>query len=280
METKIKNNINVVETFAEDMTKAIGENKDGIIKKIIHEQAEHEMEQKNLSPESGRNKTFMFFGLTLIILAVGVMMLLLIFKKEIFTTPVVIEFSPIIFTDQNKSLIVDDLPKDKIAQSVLNEVKNVKLKSDAIESVSLALGGQIIGFHKFSTLIEANIPVNFFNSVSNNFLLGIWQNNLFLLLKTKSFADVFPVLHLWENKILSDLGGFFNFQLTLENNYLLTKDFEDGIVANKNARILKDKDGQVILMYVFVDDDYMLVSNKEEVNKEIITRLVSSKIKK
>ena len=56
----------VVETYAEDMAKIIEDDKTGLIKKIIHEEEEHEKINQNLSPESKRNKIFMFVGLLLI----------------------------------------------------------------------------------------------------------------------------------------------------------------------------------------------------------------------
>ena len=48
VEDKTQKKIGVVQTYAEDMTKVIEKNEGGIIKKIIHEQEEHEAIKKNI----------------------------------------------------------------------------------------------------------------------------------------------------------------------------------------------------------------------------------------
>ena len=94
-----------------------------------------------------------------------------------------------------------------------------------------------------------------------------------------SFGSVFPVMLGWENKMLYDLSGFFGVSISSDTNYLFTKDWEDGVVANKNARILRDKDGKIVLMYVYADDNSIIITNSEDAVNEIVLRLASSKIK-
>jgi len=77
-----------------------------------------------------------------------------------------------------------------------------------------------------------------------------------------------------------DLHGFFGIGITSETNYLLTKNFEDGIVENKNARILYDNEGKIILMYVFADDTSVVITDTQETVHEIMLRLASGQIKK
>ena len=101
----------------------------------------------------------------------------------------------------------------------------------------------------------------------------------FILLKVRETADIFGALRAWEDKILFNLSGFFGINLSSETNYLFTKDFEDGIVNNKNARILYDKDGKIILMYIFADDNSVIITNTENAAREIMLRLTSSKKK-
>jgi len=102
----------------------------------------------------------------------------------------------------------------------------------------------------------------------------------FILIKTRSFSDVFPIFRAWENKIFTDLHGFFGIDITRETNYLLTKDWQDGIIQNKNARILYDKDGRIIFMYVFIDENNVLITNTEKTTEEIILRIAGSKVRK
>ncbi len=106
------------------------------------------------------------------------------------------------------------------------------------------------------------------------------RKDLFMLLRVRSFQDVFPTMKSWENKMFLDLHSFFGVDISVDTNYLLTRDFEDGIVQNKNARILYDKDFNIVLMYVYVDDNSLVITNTEDTVREIIKRLAASKVKK
>lgn len=106
------------------------------------------------------------------------------------------------------------------------------------------------------------------------------RKDLFMLLRVRSFQDVFPTMKSWENKMFLDLHSFFGVDISVDTNYLLTKDFEDGIVQNKNARILYDKEFNIVLMYVYVDDNSVIITNTEDAVREIIKRLAASKVRK
>ncbi|MEJ0001673.1 MAG: hypothetical protein WDN09_00565 [bacterium] len=66
-----------------------------------------------------------------------------------------------------------------------------------------------------------------------------------MLLNERSFADVFDGMRAWEPKMFSDVHGFLGIGVTDANSYLLTKPFEDGVVQNRNARVLYDNAGNV-----------------------------------
>jgi hypothetical protein len=76
-----------------------------------------------------------------------------------------------------------------------------------------------------------------------------------------------------------DLHGFFGVDLLPETKYLLTKNFENGIIENKNARILYDTDKNIVMAYVFADDNSIVITNSENAVREIILRLGASEVK-
>ena len=272
-----------VKTYAEDMAKVIESGEGGIIKKIIHEQEEQEAEKKNLSPESKKNKLFMLVSVALVVLAFLTIISIIVFRQKIFTVSVAPQFTPIIFTDQNKFLEIGGLNRDKIIQTVLNEMNTAKIKVGGIEGIYLANDKNPVLLREFVKLIGGSFVPGQTIFVSDNYLLGVVNNkakDLFILLKVRSFADIFQSIRAWENKMFYDLHGFFDIGITSETNYLLTKNFEDGIVENKNARILYDKDNKIVLMYVFADENSVIITNTSEAVREIMLRLASSQIKK
>ena len=77
-----------------------------------------------------------------------------------------------------------------------------------------------------------------------------------------------------------DLHGFFGVEITPETKYLLSKEFENGIIENKNARILYDQDGKIVMMYILANNTSVVFSNTENATHEIVLRLASSEVEK
>jgi len=276
----------IVETYAEDMAKVIENDTEGLVKKIIHGEEKHEAEKENQSPESKKNKLFMFVSFLLIFLALAILSFFL-FRKTPNTVPVESQFVPIVFNDQMVNVEVLDFSKDQIIQAVLDQINATRTTSGELEGIYPTENKQIIGLRKFFALIKSNfVPGDNPTFVNDNFLMGIVNGEMnsvgvtdkgfFILLKVRSAADIFDALRAWEPKMLSDLHGLLGINLGSNTNYLFSKDFEDGIVENKNARILYDKDSKIVLMYVFADDNSVIITDSQNAVHEIILRLASA----
>jgi hypothetical protein len=273
-----------VETYAEDMAKVMESETGGLVKKIIQGEEENEAEKKNLSPESRKNKIFMFFGVLLIFFAL-VVIFFFVFKNQNNTVPIQKQFVSLIFNNQSISLEISGLKKDEIVQAIFNEVSKTKVKAGGVEGIYLTENKQIIGLRRFITLINGHfVPSDNTLFVSDNFLLGVVKNQadvntsgtgFFLLLKVRSATDIFDSLRAWEPNLLNDLHGFLGINLSNDTNYLFTKNFTDGIIENKNARILYDKNGNMVLMYIYADDNSVIITDSQNAAHEIMLRLAS-----
>lgn len=279
-----------VETYAEDMARVLEDDKEGLVKKIIHGEEEHEQEKKNLSPESKKNRLFMLVGFVLIFLALIILSYLLFKKEDINTIAVQKQFTPLIFNDKSEFIEVYGFNKDQVIETILRQINNTEVKIGGIKGIYLTENKQIIGLRRLISVIKGNfVPGEDKLFVSDDFLIGSMLTGLksttpsagdfFILLKTRSTADIFGPLRAWEGKMLTDLHKFVGVDLSAETNYLFTKDFEDGIIENKNARILHDKDGGIVLMYIFADDNSVIITNSQPTVHEIILRLASAEKK-
>src|SRR3989339_920715 len=238
------------ETYAGDMAEVIENDREGLVKKIIHGEERHEEEKKNLSPESKKNKLLMFLSAFFMFLALVILFFFFfIFKKEANTIPTEKQFTPIIFNDQSTFLEIFGLKREEIIQTVLNQVNATKVRVGGVEGIYLTENKQVIGLRRFISLIKSNfVPNDNLFFVNDNFLLGTVLTGLkstspnagdfFILLNVRGVADIFDSLRIWEGKMFSDLYKFFGLSLSKETNYLLIKEFQDGMVENKNARIL------------------------------------------
>ena len=268
-----------VHTYTEDMAEAIEGGEGGIIKKIIHQEEEHQAENKNLSPQSKKNQLFMFFSVLLILFASIILITFLFFRKNSSTVPIAPQFVPIIFTDQSFLQEVAGLDKDQLITSIINKAHTIKVKTGSLEGIYLTENKAIVGLREFTKLIKGNLLPSIF--VEDNFLIGTVQGqDLFILLKMRSLSDIFEGMHTWEKKMLFDLHGLFGVNISPETNYLFTKDFEDGIIQNQNARILYDQNGKIALMYVFADDTSVIIAKTEDAVREVMIRLAGSRVKK
>ena len=280
-----------VETYAEDMAKVIETNENGIAGKIIEEEENKNLEKKQMTLGGSANKIFLSVGIVLVILAVGAIFLVYFLRKDIFTVPVASQFVPIVFTDKSEFKEVAGLKKDEVVQTIVNEANTAEFKEGGIEGIYLSVNKQVLGFRKFLDLIEANLDQTKIEFINDNFLIGAVDKtkinspgttgrDLFILLKMRSIADVFDPMRGWESKIFSDLHSFFGVDLNARTKYLLEKNFEDGVIQNKNARILRDNEGNIIMMYVYTEEDSLIITNSESVVREVMLRLASSQIKK
>ena len=287
MEKEEKKQHKIAQTYAEDMAKVLEGEQGGLIKKIINGEEEHEMEKRNLSSESIKNKFFMITGGVLLFSTLAVLFFFF-FNKDISTVDIEKQFTPLIFIDQNKFLEVKGFDKKAVVQSILNELHNTEIKNGGIKGIYLTENRKIIGWNQFLLLTQSSFKSGIF--VDDNFLFGMVNNiessisqkgrDFFILLKVRSSVDVFDSLRAWEDKMFFDLYGFFGMDITSLTKYLLTADLEDGIVENKNARILYDQDRQIVLMYIFADDNSVIITNTTLAAREIMLRLASGQVKK
>jgi hypothetical protein len=272
----------VIETYAEDMARVIGDDEGGLVKKIIHEQEMKELEKKNVSPVSQKNKVYIFLSALFLTGAFLTFVFLFLQDKR---SSVVVEpqFEPIIFNDRNVFLEVIDLPKEKIIESVLTEVNNTPVKPGGVEGIYIIKNKQIIGLRDFMALIKSNLVLPDPTFVSDNFMTGVVNGktkDFFILIKMRAFQDIFENMRNWENKMFYDLYSFFDIPVNVATKYLITKDFENGVIENKNARILYDKDGKIVFMYVYANDNSLIITNTVDSVRELISRLSGSQIKK
>ena len=285
-----KNNIDnrIIETYAEDMAKVIEDEGGALVKKIIHGEEKHEKEKENLSPESKRNKLFMLVGILLIVFSQGALFYFFLVMERNRPVNVALQFSPIIFHDQSVFIEIPGLNKDEIKQVVLNHVDATEVKSGGVEGIYLTENKKVIGLRRFVAKIESNfVPGDNTLLVRDDFLMGVVNSptdstppagkGFFILLKVLSIPDIFDALRAWEGKMLSDLHKFIGIEISKETNYLFTKNFENSIVENKNTRILYDQDGKLVLMYIFADDNSIIITDSQSAAHEILLRLASER---
>ena len=284
MEQNNKEKPKFIETYAEDMAKIIEDDESGgMIKKIINEEEKHEKEKINQSSYSKRNKIFMFISLLFMMFS-SVVLLYFIFKKDVVVSiPISQQFIPLIFSEKNALIEVANLKKDQIIEKIRSEIEGTLVKNGGVEGVYLTYNNIRVGLRQFIGILNSNFVPGKIDFVSDNFLMGvvnIEMKDFFIIIKTRSTYDIFDAMRAWENKMFSDLRGFFGVNITNDTKYLLNASFMDGIVENKNARMLYDGNSQLVMMYIFADDNSVIITNTKSAAHELMIRLAASQVKK
>ena len=266
----------IVETYAEDMAGVLENDKEGLVRKIIHGEEKQEEEKEKFSPESKKNKIYMTVGIILVFVALAILFFFLINKKPN-TVSVAPQFVPLIFNDQMTYLEISGLKKDEITQAVLNEINATKVKAGGVEGIYLTENKQVIGLRRFIALIKSSfVPASNLLLVNDNFLMGSVDKNFFMLIKMRETADIFNSLRIWEPNLFADLHGFLGINNTSDTSYLFTENFVDCIIENKNARCLYDKNNQIVLMYIFADNNSVIITGSLAAADEVMLRLAGS----
>lgn len=274
-----------VHTLSDDISHEAEAGTPGTIRAIIDSEEGKEIEKENVKVGYTVNQLYMIFGFIALVLSAGLIYYFIFFIAKNNTT--VNQFPSsvknIFLVDKTANIELANFSKTKILKIMKDEAEKVSLPEGKIQTFNLLENNQIISLARFLQIIEANISLPEGNIFSHDFMYGVFKsedNNPFFVFKVKNMKDAFTTLANWENKMLYDLGGIFGYELNSDTQYLLTKDFEDEIVKNKNARVLRDEFGSVVLMYVYIDDTTIVISNSAVIAGEIIERGAQSRVRK
>lgn len=289
-----KVNIQALHTYESDMARAIRDNNGSMVKISLAEQKKKEAEMnrnKNIKVKS-KNFTYVFVGIILIgLVFLGANFVTKLIKDRSIKK-VVVEKNETFFAVESQTILSADslVGKESSAQVILATFKekskpgemNVLFfkKGSDLENKSLFLSTQ-----EFISRIGFSMPGPLVRSLSDKMTLGEYtltgENNpyLFLVFNTNDYDQAFRGMLDWENGLFGDMFPFLDIKITNENKYLLDKKWEDLLIDNNDARILRDANNEPVLYYMFLDRNIFLISPNLDTIKEISKRLRVEKLK-
>ena len=135
----------------------------------------------------------------------------------------------------------------------------------------------------FLGAMRGEMPQGFADIFDSRYTLGTYGktgNSAFILLKTarpeKGYFDAaFDGMREWQSKMLFDLADIWGLKATPENQSLFAAPFADEIIKNKDAKAIRDREGNLVIFYAFLSDRYILIAQDPDVVPEILNRLSS-----
>lgn len=180
--------------------------------------------------------------------------------------------------------------EQKKQQPVSALIKPIIVADDQIEAnldqgqIKAAIQSQIKPNHLLNILIAKktgeffsglgiNPPAGFLDSLDDRFMLAkfyLTKDWPILIFKIKSYDSSFAGMIKWEGAISEDLSDLFNLE-----NIDYGKSFEDKEIQNKDTRVLKGKNGNLVLIYSFINQKYLIITTGEEPLIETFRRFSS-----
>lgn len=271
-------------TYAGDMAQTLRDQKGSLIKIAIAEQNKREQIAEDVSPETPKNKLYLLGGGMLILIAIALTVFVSISRNSAIEATQTQKAPSLVFADSQKEINTTDLTLDKVFISIQNELQSTTLRLDTIEQLYFSSGeGEtktILGTQGFFNLLKSSAPDKLKRALGMTFMLGVHAyngNQAFMLFTTTSREDAFAGMLAWETKLFDDLYQVFGIDATGDKNYLFSARFEDAIIKNKDARVIRDQNGKVVLLYLFPTDNTLIIANGENALQEVWNRLQNLK---
>lgn len=180
-----------------------------------------------------------------------------------------------ILTDQKIEIIANQDKKEVFARDLesalssegdsgnLTEISVVKTSDEQKTSLTK---------EEFFSMVRAQIPQGLRDYLEKDFMLLNFNsrgNYPVLVFKSKSYTYVFSEMLKWEKSLVGDLKALFPDADLLGND-----SFADKYIQNHDARVA-EKDGEIDLVYSFIDRKYLVITNSQEALAETFRRFSS-----
>ncbi|OGI69239.1 hypothetical protein A3A09_01325 [Candidatus Nomurabacteria bacterium RIFCSPLOWO2_01_FULL_42_20] len=280
---KIKKPEMIAHTYAEDLAEEIKKEQGGAYRVALEEEKRKEEDKKEFSPLSKQNLLFSFSSLFLLLLAAGLIFFVFWQGNGRVAPPPVVSGTPEALLpsvinevflgtatkEKIDNAIKSELAKegepDKVSSFYFTEEKNI-LEQGGGEAIKIPLDIRRLIF-----ILEIRAPELLLKSLSEEFMLGIYNNELFLILKIEAFNNAFRGMREWEQTMPLDLASLLNIDLSKISREIAV--FEDTLVKNQDARLLENEAGETILIYGLKGEKFIVITGAREVLFEIINRL-------
>jgi len=180
------------------------------------------------------------------------------------------------------------LSRQDLMQALVLARNEVELATGEIAHLYLtrALSGKAILFSTFDffDVLRLRIPDPFIRTLDKQFMLGIHRSETrepFLVLETSFFENAFPGMIAWEPFMNVDLSPLFGQKLEGEPpvnaSPTAPSPFIDLVINNKDARVLYNEFGGMVLLYAFVDRNTIIITTTQETFLEVFKRMSGSR---
>jgi hypothetical protein len=273
--------IPAVHTYRSDMEEAVHD-QGASLASIMLAEKRHQEEVIKETEVKGIKTSVVYIVLTVVLIACSIGAIY-IFKKitEKASTATVVEdkLATYISYDKVTHINTDGLLGKEVLGNVIQKARSQAGKQGEIEALSFEKGetGVALTTSEFFGILGSSVPEELLRGVSKNMMVGIYttptlDRHVFLVFGIENYDRALSGALAWERTILDDLFTAFNIQIGGEYAGILQNPFEDVVINNKNARIVRDIRGIPALYMLFINKDLLIITDNEDAIQEITNR--------
>ncbi|OHA89614.1 MAG: hypothetical protein A3C70_02560 [Candidatus Zambryskibacteria bacterium RIFCSPHIGHO2_02_FULL_43_14] len=169
----------------------------------------------------------------------------------------------------SRSTLIDTL-KSAVENVPQGELRHIILKQKTGVRESL------ISASEFLRTLESRAPESLIRAFDPSFMFGALGKSTFLIIKLSSFENAFAGMLSWEKNLGQDIGPLFA-TAELLKNISHESVFTDVTDKNKDVRALM-LENQPILLYSFLDNNMLIITDSFESLRTLIDRLTREKL--
>lgn len=199
----------------------------------------------------------------------------------------------IISTDSSKEIMLSVASAETIAaetQKILQENSGSGVLVEIVlkkENLGGALAADEMTAEEFFRIVGKNAPSALARSFGKNWLFGFYSrprvdpfiNEPVAIMTLESFDNAYGAMLEWEKKMPEDVGQIFKAASpgngTPNANLPAEIKFEDLIIRNRDARVLRNAKGEILLLYSFIDSKHLVIAAGEQSFGEVVGRYLS-----
>jgi hypothetical protein len=229
--------------------------------------------------EYSKSRVLIFVSLLLILIGVGAMVAIFIFRSPQ-TTPTVSTptIATLITAEFKDELKIESVATNRLANVLSSRLNDLQIPSGNFYSPYLMTGTssnqRSLTALEFITLAGLKTPDLIKRALQPSFMIGTYsldKNLPFLILKTSAFENTYAGMLEWEKDLLGD------FEVLFRLAPLTGVKFEDKVIINKDVRLIRDADQKIVLLYSLADKETVIITTSDLAFREIVNRLNKEK---
>lgn len=176
-------------------------------------------------------------------------------------------------------------------ETIGKKFADAPIKVNELRAVPLLLDGVPMTTEAFFTKLEARAPNVLLRAFDPSLTLGLHgQKGIqpFILFSVRSYEHAAGGMFDWEKYLLDDIGPLFgvnvrelSLQAGTSSDAVLAQDLriKDVILRNKDARALFDTNGNIIFLYIFPDQETLIITTNEDTLRALQGKVEGGKLK-